>query len=86
MELIEGREVVYGYRKLTKSLQKVYQLIIKKKKVYRLCTELDILMPQREKKSKVYEKKLMSGLFIFIFMSLVKLPDICNIGDVSFNF
>jgi putative transposase len=67
MELIESREVVYGYRKLIKSLQKVYQLIIKKKKVYRLCTELDILMPQREKKSKVYEKKLMSGLFYLYF-------------------
>lgn len=55
--LIEGDEAVYGYRKLTKSLRKIYQLIINKKKVYRLCKELDILMPQREKKQK-YPRKL----------------------------
>lgn len=57
MELIEGKEAVYGYRKLTKSLNKIYQLIINKKKVYRLCNELEILMPQREKKQK-YPRKL----------------------------
>lgn len=52
MSLIEGQESVYGYRKLTRCLQRKYRLIINKKKVYRLCKELDILMPQREKKRK----------------------------------
>jgi putative transposase len=57
MELIEGKSCVYGYRKLTKDLRKHYKLIINKKKVYRLCKELDILMPQREKKTK-YPRRL----------------------------
>lgn len=47
MELIAGEENVYGYRKLTRCLQRQYSLIINKKKVYRLCKELDILAPQR---------------------------------------
>lgn len=50
MKLIEGDACIYGYRKLTKALRKKHHLIINKKKVYRLCKELDILMPQREKK------------------------------------
>jgi putative transposase len=57
MELIDGETAVYGYRKLGKALRKKYNLIINKKKVYRLCKELDILMPQREKKPK-YPRKL----------------------------
>lgn len=57
MELIAGKACVYGYRKLTKALRREYQLIINKKKVYRLCKELDILMPQREKKTK-YPRRL----------------------------
>ncbi|MHA7139895.1 IS3 family transposase [Rossellomorea arthrocnemi] len=57
LRLIEGEEAVYGYRKLTKSLREVYHLNINKKKVYRLCNELDILMPQRKKKQK-YPRKL----------------------------
>ncbi|WP_253905560.1 IS3 family transposase [Bacillus sp. THAF10] len=52
MQLIEGEEEIYGYRKLTKALRRKHHLIINKKKVYRLCKELDILMPQREKKQK----------------------------------
>ncbi|MCA1319704.1 IS3 family transposase [Bacillus tianshenii] len=52
MNLIEGETEIYGYRKLTKALNRKYKLIINKKKVYRLCKELDILMPQREKKQK----------------------------------
>lgn len=52
MKLIAGNECVYGYRKLTRCLQKKYHLVINKKKVYRLCKELDILMPQREKKTR----------------------------------
>ena len=47
MELIAGEEESYGYRKLTKSLRQQYQLTINKKKVYRLCKELDILKQQR---------------------------------------
>lgn len=39
LELIAGEEQAYGYRKLTKSLQEEYGLIINKKKV-------DILEPQ----------------------------------------
>jgi putative transposase len=57
MKLIEGESDVFGYRKLTSCLRRVYKLIINKKKVYRLCKELDILMPQREKKTK-YPRRL----------------------------
>lgn len=57
MELIEGESCVYGYRKLTKDLRNRYKLVINKKKVYRLCKELDILIPQREKKAK-YPRRL----------------------------
>lgn len=48
MELIAGEESIYGYRKLTRCLQRQYGLVINKKKVYRLCKELDILAPQRQ--------------------------------------
>ncbi|WP_442595184.1 IS3 family transposase [Neobacillus sp. D3-1R] len=57
LELISSKAEVYGYRKLTRCLQRQYKLIINKKKVYRLCKELDILMPQREKKQK-YPRRL----------------------------
>lgn len=50
MEEIEGDGFNYGYRKLTKVLRRKYKLIINKKKVYRLCKELGILRPQRQKK------------------------------------
>ncbi|EAX48522.1 Integrase, catalytic region [Thermosinus carboxydivorans Nor1] len=49
LELISGEESVYGYRKLAKCLTQEYKLIINKKKVYRLCKELDILRPQRNR-------------------------------------
>jgi putative transposase len=52
MEAIEGEESVYGYRKLTHHLKTVYDLKINAKKVYRLCKEMGILLPQRKKKSK----------------------------------
>ena len=52
MEAIEGEEAVYGYRKLTHHLKTVYDLKINPKKVYRLCKEMEILLPQRKKKSK----------------------------------
>jgi putative transposase len=50
MELASGEEAVYGYRKLTVCLRKQYQLLINKKKVYRLCQELGLLQPQRKKR------------------------------------
>jgi putative transposase len=46
-EIIAGEESAYGYRKLAICLERQYNLIINKKKVYRLCKELDILAPQR---------------------------------------
>ncbi len=52
MELIEGDGFGYGYYKLTIALRKEYNLIINKKKVYRLCKELGILKHQREIKLK----------------------------------
>ncbi|WP_338035534.1 IS3 family transposase [Halalkalibacter alkaliphilus] len=57
LKLIGGKEGVYGYRKLTRCLQRKYHLNVNKKKVYRLCKELDILLPQREKKQK-YPRRL----------------------------
>ncbi|MDM5186288.1 IS3 family transposase [Bacillus sp. DX4.1] len=57
MELISGEAGIYGYRKLCLLLQKIYELKINKKKVYRLCKELDILQPQREIKLR-YPRKL----------------------------
>lgn len=57
LEEIAGDAYNYGYRKLTKVLRRKYNLIINKKKVYRLCKELDILRPQRQKKIP-YPRKL----------------------------
>lgn len=57
LEEIAGDGYNYGYRKLTKVLCRKYNLIINKKKVYRLCKELDILRPQRKKKVS-YPRKL----------------------------
>ncbi|WP_397351482.1 IS3 family transposase [Paenibacillus larvae] len=51
------RWIAYGYRKLTVCLRREYQLQINKKKVYRLCKKLDILLPQR-RKPVVYPRKL----------------------------
>ena len=52
MEEITGDGYPYGYKKLTTSLQEDYKLNINHKKVYRLCKELDVLLPQRKVKSK----------------------------------
>lgn len=52
MELVAGDGFPYGYRKLTICLQEDYTLKINKKKVYRLCKELDILKPQRQLKKQ----------------------------------
>lgn len=51
-ELIFAEGEYYGYHKLTWALRRKYQLMINKKKVYRLCKELDILKPQRKLKVK----------------------------------
>jgi putative transposase len=50
MELISGEEQGYGYLLLTECLRVNHHLVINKKKVYRLCKQLDILQPQRRKK------------------------------------
>lgn len=57
MALILGEEQAYGYRKLTVMLRRNHNLVINKKKVYRLCKELSILREQRIIKSK-YPRKL----------------------------
>jgi putative transposase len=56
-ELVMGEGFAYGYRKLTIQLRRAYQLVISKKKVYRLCKAMDLLRPQREKQIR-YPKKL----------------------------
>jgi putative transposase len=50
LEAINGEESSYGYRKLTVYLRQHHHLVVNKKKVYRLCAELDILKPQRRKR------------------------------------
>ncbi len=52
MEEISGDGYPYGYKKLTSSMQEDYKLNINHKKVYRLCKELDVLLPQRKIISK----------------------------------
>ncbi|MGB9887966.1 MAG: DDE-type integrase/transposase/recombinase, partial [Moorellales bacterium] len=48
-EIISGDGFPYGYRKLTAVPKQEYGLIVNHKKVYRLCKELGILLPQRKK-------------------------------------
>lgn len=50
MELVSGEEQGYGYLLLTECLRNQHDLIINKKKTYRLCKKLGILHPQRRKK------------------------------------
>lgn len=50
IELVCGEGFPYGYRKLTVCLREDYGIIVNHKKVYRLCKELDILLPQRKVK------------------------------------
>jgi putative transposase len=52
LELVEGDGQAYGYRKLTVALRREQGLIINKKKIYRLCEELNLLRPQRKIKFK----------------------------------
>ena len=51
-ELITAEGFAYGYLKLTYCLRRNFNLVINKKKVYRLCKELAILRPQRKVKHK----------------------------------
>jgi putative transposase len=51
-ELITGDGFPYGYTKLTVALVADYGVMINRKKVYRLCKELQILQPQRVIKNK----------------------------------
>ncbi|PTR46466.1 IS3 family transposase, partial [Geobacillus thermodenitrificans] len=55
-ELVMGEGFAYGYHKLTIQLRRDHQLVISKKKVYRLCKAMDLLRPQREKRIP-YPKK-----------------------------
>ena len=57
MELVSGEEHVYGYMMLTECLRNHYDLVINKKKTYRLCKKLGILHPQRRKKTH-YPRRL----------------------------
>jgi putative transposase len=52
-----GEGFAYGYRELTGLLRREHDLIINKKKAYRLCKELDILRPQRQERVR-YPRKL----------------------------
>lgn len=53
MELLADEYTsVYGYRKLTKILRRDHNLVINKKKVYRLCKHMNVLRPQRQLKIK----------------------------------
>lgn len=52
MELLAGEGAAFGYRKLTVLLKRRHQLVINKKKVYRLCKRLEVLRPQRKLKMK----------------------------------
>lgn len=51
-EIIQAEGYAYGYLKLTYCLRKKFNLVINKKKVYRLCKELKVLRPQRKIKTK----------------------------------
>ena len=52
---LEG--LCYGYYKISVLLRRKFNLVINKKKVYRLCKELQILRPQRKIKPK-YPRKI----------------------------
>jgi putative transposase len=60
MELVSGEEHGYGYVLLTECLRLQHDLVINKKKVYRLCKKLGILHQQRRKKIH-YPRRLASN-------------------------
>lgn len=57
LKIIETEGLYYGYCKITVLLRRTFNLIINKKKVYRLCKELEVLRPQRKIKPK-YPRKI----------------------------
>lgn len=61
--LIQEEGCCYGYLKLTHALRKRHNLIINKKKVYRLCKVLKILLPQRKIKPR-YPRKVAGNLLV----------------------
>lgn len=65
LELVSGEEHVYGYKLLAESLRKQHKLILNHKKSYRLCKELGILQPQRQKRfkhpRKLPENRIITG-------------------------
>lgn len=64
MELLADEYTsVFGYRKLTKMLRRQHQLVINKKKVYRLCKKMNVLRPQRKLKIK-HPKRLANNRII----------------------
>ncbi|MFF2094370.1 transposase [Paenibacillus sp. NPDC058174] len=52
LELVEGEGREYGYKRLMLCLRDRHQLVLGKKKAYRLCKELQILRVQRAVKTK----------------------------------
>ena len=63
--ILSGDDAAFGYRKITVILKRKYKLIINKKKVYRLCKEMNLLAPQREKRNlapkKVANNRIVTG-------------------------
>ena len=57
IQIIEDEGYSYGYLKITYALRRNFHLLINKKKVYRLCKELNLLKPQRKTKTK-HPKKI----------------------------
>ena len=57
IEILEDENPAYGYEKLTWRLRRRYGLTINKKKVYRLCREMALLWPQRQRKT-VHPRRL----------------------------
>lgn len=63
MEFLAGEGANYGYRKLTVLLRRRHGLKINKKKVYRLCKQMNVLRPQRKLKMK-HPKRLANNRVI----------------------
>jgi putative transposase len=62
-KLLEGEESAYGYRRITTCLRRKYKLRINKKKVYRLCKEMQIL-GTRVKPAASHPRRLANNLVI----------------------
>lgn len=65
LELVSGEEHVYGYKLLAECLWNQHKLVLNHKKCYRLCKELDLLLPQRPKRfkhpRKLPENRIITG-------------------------